>query len=683
MLRTKYKWIYKSNDDFTYNPDINISKEIQYILCNRGIKTKEQIKNFLNPTKEKFYDPYLLNDMNQAVERIDTAKINGEKVVIYGDYDVDGVTSTSILYRYLKSIGIDVFYYIPNRVDEGYGINLEAIDILKDKDMNLLITVDTGIVAHDEVNYANKIGMDVIITDHHEVQGEIPNALAVINPKRLDSTYPFNQLAGVGVAFKLIHALAIKYDQVDKIWQYLDLVSVGTVSDIVPLVDENRVIVKNGFDVIKNSNNVGLKELLNSVDFNKDINSGFIGFVIAPRINAAGRIDDANKCVKLFITEDKIEAMNIVSELHKNNEERQKIEKDILDEVDEYIINNVDLDKEKIIIAVSSNWHHGVIGIVASKIVDRYYRPVILLDLKDGVMSGSSRSVQGFSIFDAIYSAKDELIKFGGHEMAAGLSLDESNFNNFKSKILKYADENLSEEIMKRKIFIDEKINEDKLNINFLDELERLEPYGMGNPEPVFEIDGMVRDYKQIGKLKNHFKLQIKKNKEVLNAIMFNDEYLNDNLCSDLKIDIIGNIKKNEWNNIVKPQMIMKDIQINKEVENYIINESKIYDDIKLNGKNSKYIEELDLTKKEVSRIYKCLINEGKFKNNISYVKLIFILDRYHNIRFSKLLLAIDIFEELNIAKFEICDNNFYFELFRDKKVDLTQSKLYNIVTFK
>ena len=392
------KWEFYGVDEETIK-DIssknNISELLATVLANRGITESKKIEKFLNPTRNDFYDPYMMPDMEIAIERIIKAVENKEKVIIYGDYDVDGITSITVLKKFLSEIGLEVGYYIPNRLDEGYGLNLEAVKKIAEEKYTLIITVDCGISGIDEIDYANSLGIETIVTDHHEPLDVLPKALAVVDAKRKDNKYPFKSLAGVGVVFKLIQALGKRLNLEEKSYlKYLDIVCIGTISDIVPLVDENRVIAKLGLKLVQVTKNYGLKALLESSGY-KEINSNTVSFGIAPRINACGRMGFEKEALKLFLTENMAEAKEITDRLNKYNKERQDIEKRIFNEAIEIIEKEKDEEKKAIVIG-SENWHHGVIGIVSSKITDMYFKPSILISFEGDEGKGSGRSIAGF-----------------------------------------------------------------------------------------------------------------------------------------------------------------------------------------------------------------------------------------------------------------------------------------------
>lgn len=391
----------------------NINKLLATILVNRNITEEEQIRIFLNPTRKDFHDPFLMPDMDIAVNRIITSIKNKEDIIIYGDYDVDGITSTTVLKSFLETQGLKVDTYIPNRLLEGYGLNNKAIEEIATKDYKLMITVDCGISAVDEIQYANTLGLETIVTDHHEPGEDLPNALAVIDAKRKDNKYPFRELAGVGVVFKLIQAISQKLNLEEKEYlKYLDIVCVGTISDIVPLVDENRVIAKLGLKLVKQTKNLGLKSIIMSSGYQK-IDSNLISFGIAPRINACGRMGHQEDALKLLLSSDIKQVQELTEKLNDFNKQRQDTEKRIYLEAIEQIEEN-NLDKKSVIVLTGENWHHGVIGIVSSKITDMYFKPSILLciDNQTDLGKGSGRSISGFDLYEALTECGDVIDKF-------------------------------------------------------------------------------------------------------------------------------------------------------------------------------------------------------------------------------------------------------------------------------
>ena len=504
----------------------NISKLLAKILINKKIITEKEINLFLNPTRNDFYDPFLMPDMEKAVDRIIKAIKNKENIIIYGDYDVDGITSITVLKKFLLEREAIVSEYIPNRLDEGYGLNKDAIkNIVEDKN-DLMITVDCGISGIEEIEYANSLGLETIVTDHHEPSETLPNAVAIVDAKRKDNIYPFNQLAGVGVVFKLIQAISIKMNLEEKEYlKYLDIVCVGTISDIVPLVDENRVIAKLGLKLVQVTKNIGLKTLLELASYKK-IDSTAISFGIAPRINACGRMGEEQEALKLFLTESEEEAKEIAEKLNQYNKNRQDTEKKIFKEAISMIENKKENKNNSVIILGNNNWHHGVIGIVASKITELYFKPSILICFEDdGIGKGSGRSIPGFDLHEALTNCNTCLDKFGGHAMAVGVSLKEENFEKFKEEFEKYAQNSNIYDIIPI-IQIDEEITLKDIDLETVKQLSLLEPFGEANKMPIFLYKNLkIESIRALSEGK-HIKLELKDNNFYINAIGFNLGYL-------------------------------------------------------------------------------------------------------------------------------------------------------------
>ena len=537
----------------------NVSELLATVLLNRNIIKDEDVKLFLNPTRKDFHDPYLMPDMEKAVNRIITAIDKKEKTIIYGDYDVDGITSITVLSKFLKERNLNVGAYIPNRLEEGYGLNKKAIKKIADEGYKLIITVDCGISGTEEIDYAYSLGMEVIITDHHEPLEVLPKALAVIDCKRKDNKYPFNSLAGVGVAFKLIQAIGIRLDLEEKEYlKFLDIVCIGTISDIVPLVDENRVIAKLGLKLVENTRSPGVKALLNAAAY-KEVNSNTVSFGMAPRINACGRMGHERDALDLFLTENIVEANRITEKLNNYNRERQEIEKRIFDEAilkitSEHLMNN------NAIVIGSENWHHGVIGIVASKITELYFKPSILICFEGEDGKGSGRSIPGFDLHAALCSTSDYLEKYGGHEMAVGLSLKKSNFQKFRQKFEQIARDNHTEDLVSV-IKIDKEINLKDINLENVKQLKLLEPFGEANKTPIFIYKNLKIDSIRALSEGKHLKLTLKDGNTIINAIGFNmGEYSEEFLIGD-KIDVIGLLEINTFNGVENVQINMKDLR--------------------------------------------------------------------------------------------------------------------------
>ena len=556
------KWVYNNVDEnkvLEIKEKYGLSELLANILVGRNIIEENQIKVFLEPTRNDFYDPFLLPDMEIAVPRIINAIENKEKIVIYGDYDVDGITSISVLKKFLEDRGLEVSEHIPNRLDEGYGLNKEAIDEINKSGCKLMITVDCGISGLEEVEYANSLGIETIITDHHEPLDELPKAIAVIDAKIKTNKYPFNQLAGVGVVFKLIQAISIKLRLDEKEYlKYLDLVCIGTISDIVPLVDENRVIAKLGLKLVEVTRNIGLRTLLDSIGYKK-INSMSVSFGIAPRINACGRMGHADEALKLFLTNDKSEAIALTQKLNDYNKERQDIEKNIFEEALNKI-NEENIEEKSAIVLGGDHWHHGVIGIVASKITDMYFKPSILICFEGNKGKGSGRSIPGFDLHKALCETSQYLEKYGGHAMAVGLSLSKEKFEDFKKVFQEYADSKDINEIVPI-INIDKLITEKELNLEAVSDLEKLEPFGEANKCPLIAYKNLKIDSIRVLTEGKHMKLTLKTEKNnIITAMGFNMGYRAEEYLIGDKVDIVGTLEINAFNGNENIQFNLKDI---------------------------------------------------------------------------------------------------------------------------
>ena len=552
-----------------FEPDKNKIEEIKskykvnqllaIILANRNILKEEDIRLFLNPTRNDFYNPFLITDMDIAVNRIIKAIENKENITIYGDYDVDGITSITVLKSFFNDIGVETNTYIPNRLIEGYGLNKEAINKISKKGCNLMITVDCGISAIEEIEYANSLGIETIITDHHEAGNEIPKAIAVIDNKRKDSKYPFRELAGVGVVFKLIQAIGINLKLKEESYlKYLDIVCIGTISDIVPLVDENRVIAKLGLLLVAQTKNIGLRSIINSSGYNK-IDSNTISFGVAPRINACGRMGKAEEALELFLSKDKNEVNELTNKLNEHNRKRQETEKAIFENALEKI-KAEHLDENKAIIVGGENWHHGVIGIVSSKITEMYFKPSILLSFEeDGIGKGSGRSIPGFDLHEALMKCSDTIEKFGGHSMAVGITVKKDNLEKFKKEFEQIAIQSKIDEIIPI-INIDAKVDLSDIDKEMVESLKQLEPFGEANKMPVFAFKNLKIDSIRALSEGKHLKLTLKDNNYIINAIGFNIGYLANEYRIGDKIDVAGVLEINTFNGVDNLQINIKDI---------------------------------------------------------------------------------------------------------------------------
>ena len=556
------KWEFFSHDQVKVKEiteKFGISELLATVLVNRNIVGEKEVELFLNPTRNDFHDPYLMPDMRQAVDRIVKAIENKEKTMIYGDYDVDGITSITVLSRFFKERGLEVGAYIPNRLDEGYGLNKEAIKQIADEGYKLIITVDCGISGTEEVAYAYELGMEVIITDHHEPLDELPNALAIIDCKRKDNKYPFNSLAGVGVAFKLIQALGIELKLDEKEYlKFLDIVCIGTISDIVPLVDENRVIAKLGLKLVEQTRSPGVRALLNAAAY-KEVNSNTVSFGIAPRINACGRMGHERDALDLFLTENIVEANKITEKLNEYNKKRQDIEKKIFEEAIDKI-EKENLKENNALVVGAEDWHHGVIGIVASKITELYFKPSLLICFEGEDGKGSGRSIPGFDLHAALCSSSKYLEKYGGHEMAVGLSLKKDKFDDFKKVFEEIAKEANTEEIVPV-IKIDKEINLKDITLESVKSLKLLEPFGESNKTPIFIYKNLRIDSIRALSEGKHLKLTLKDGNTIINAIGFNMGKCSEEYLIGDRVDVIGVLETNVFNGVESVQINMKDIR--------------------------------------------------------------------------------------------------------------------------
>ncbi len=541
-----------------YVQKYNIPEILAKLLIARNINI-DDVDKYLYAKLDNLYDPFLMKDMDKLVDRVLKAKDNKEKIIIYGDYDVDGVTSITVLYSFLRELGVSVDYYLPDRMEEGYGLNKEALKNIKEKGYSLVVTVDCGISAIEELEYANNIGLEICITDHHECGKVLPKAYAIVNPKREDCNYPFKMLAGVGVAFKVITAMAIKLGlDNDSYLKYLDIVTVGTIADIVPLLDENRIITKIGIDKVKNTKNEGLKALIRVAGI-KNIDSTSISFGIAPRINASGRMADASVAVKLLLVTSPMEASSLAELLDSQNKKRQTVEKKILEEVVKKIEKEKLYERKSIVVA-GKGWHQGVIGIVASKIAEKYLKPVILVTYEDKLAKGSGRTPHGISLYDTLEKCKDVLLQFGGHELAAGVTLEEDKIEEFINRFEKAVMET-TEKDLEAIIDIDLEITKKDILNGIIKINEKLLPFGQKNPEPTYLYRNLKVNSLSTLKEDKHIKLGLKDNNFYIDAIGFSQGDRRDELRLGDRIDVVGTINVNEFGREKTIQIILKDFK--------------------------------------------------------------------------------------------------------------------------
>ncbi len=701
----------KKNDDAiaSISRELNISEILAILLYNRGYHTASEAKKFICFETANLHNPYLLNDMDLAVERIEKAVQNKEKIYIYGDYDVDGVTSVSILYLYLNSKGADVGIKIPKRDSEGYGISCDAVKIMAEEGTKLIITVDTGITAAEEIKFAAELGIDVVITDHHECRNELPDAVAVVNPHRLDSTYPFCELAGVGVAFKLICALEMKVCEKNGepvingirrvCYEYADLAAIGTIADVMPLVDENRLIVSMGLKQIVNTKRCGLSALIDAASINKNssdiqstkkkkITSSFVGYAIAPRINAAGRISDAMIAVRLLLCDDKIEAQRAAEELCEINHMRQQEENRIAEKAYSIIEEQGLAQKNKVIVLEDNLWQQGIVGIVSSRITERYGLPSILIsfsssfdgeELGTDLGKGSGRSIKGMNLVGALAHCEEHLVKYGGHELAAGLTIQRSQLEEFKKSINDYAAQVLSEEDFKISFYADCEINMKDVTMELAQDLSLLEPYGVGNPSPTFIMrDVIVHRVMSIGGGK-HTKLLLSKDGISLYAMYFGMSASVLGFDVGDSIDILFNVDINEFRNIKSVQLIIEDARISHSFVKMMNAQKERYEQIR-NGEKYSEAEDIIPDRTDFVQVYTVLRREFRSGRNIinsnDLLKLVSNSDV--SINYIKLMYIIRILNEMRICRIEnITDDIFSFEVcFSTSKTNIEKSSI-------
>ncbi len=543
---------------------LGVSPVVAKILYNRGVRKFLDAKRFFRPSWADLYDPFMMKDMDKAVERIQRAISTKEKIFIYGDYDVDGITSVSLVYLFLKNLGLDVCFYIPDRLREGYGLSKIGVEQAAKFGAALLITVDCGITGVEEVALARKLGIDVIVSDHHERGKELPDAVAILDPKRQECNYPFKELAGVGVAFKLVQAVSTSLGLEDRYYQeYIDLVSLGSSADIVPLVDENRALVKLGLDKINKLDRIGIRALAETSGLlGKQIGTGQIVFILAPRINAVGRLGNAERAVRLLITESETLAKSIADILESENRNRKSIDEETFTEAKMIVESECNIQKDRAIVLAQQGWHSGVIGIVASRVVEQYYRPTIMIAVEGDVGKGSARSIPNFDIHSALKRCEEYLIGFGGHRYAAGLMIQVEKIPEFREVFQRVAKEMLGEEELVQKIWIDSEINLPEITDSFIRIINQFAPFGPQNMKPVFLTRNLqvVGTPKVVGK--NHLKFKVRQGGEVFDAIGFDLGELQYRLSpGDDRLDMVYVIEENQWDGQTKVQLRVKDLR--------------------------------------------------------------------------------------------------------------------------
>ena len=551
---------------------LRISPALCTLLVQRGITTVEEVNNFFFPKLREIHDPFLLNDMDKAVERLNSALGNREKILVYGDYDVDGTTAVALVYKFLQQCTSNIDFYIPDRNDEGYGVSYKGIDYAAENSFSLIIVLDCGIKAIEKVNYAKEKGIDIIICDHHTPDDILPNAVAVLDPKRTDSTYPYAHLSGCGVGFKLMQAFAINNNiPMEKLFSLLDLLAVSIASDIVPITGENRVLMQYGLKRLNSNPSIGLKAIIDVCELkDKEITTSDIVFKIGPRINASGRMSSGKEAVELLVAKDYVSAKEKSDLIDNYNKTRKDLDKQATDEAHREILKLKNLGEKSSIVVYNQEWNKGVIGIVASRLSEQYFRPAVVLTLSNGMATGSARSIAGFDLYKAIDSCRDLLENFGGHIYAAGLTLKLENVKEFKERFEKYVSENITDEQKIPQIDIDTELSLNEINDNFFDKLGQFAPYGPENTKPIFVTNNVIdaNGCKLVGIDQKHLKLDVctLENRNIrCSGIAFNIE--NPQKCiehikSKKPFNICYTLEENNFNGKKSIQLMVKDIQL-------------------------------------------------------------------------------------------------------------------------
>jgi len=683
--------------------DLKLPAILAKVLIKRGLTNPVDIMSFLKPSVKSLNDPMLLPDMDKAVNRILTAKELKEKIIIYGDYDVDGITATSILYLFLRSIGLEAVYYIPDRVDEGYGISEAAVEYLCENFFDLMITVDCGISAKDRVEQIKesleKQGrkMDIIITDHHQPDiDNLPDALALINPHLPYSAYPFDKLCGAGVAFKLVQALCGRLNLGDEYFKYIDLACLGTVADIVELTGENRVIVQIGLRKIQKSPNPGIQALLNVVELKSaGIDAFKLAFILAPRINAAGRMGDASRAVELFTSADPDYTVKLARQLHSDNNLRQKIQTEIYQKAVEIIENDPDCKNQKVIVVSGENWHKGVIGIVASLLAEHYYKPCFVMAVSGDEAVCSARSIDGFNIYDGMDYCRELLVRYGGHEKAGGLTIKVSNMAKFREKINEFADQVLNSSDMQQRLEIDADVRIEEINIDTAKLLMSMAPFGEGNPSPLFRLKEVnILEKARVGSDLSHLKLVLGTEGNSVSAVAFRMGEMEQVLQRNHKIDVVFEISVNEYlgrknaelfiKYIRMPEKIIKRnrllLEASEKVESLDNNTDWIYNRI-----NSHLVDYRDviLSRQELGYLYRYFQKSGVL--TFTRIQLFEIAQKIDNskvrMNYFKVLSGILILKELDLIRYSYQDGYYKIEVIEDnKKTSLGNSRIFSFL---
>ncbi len=668
---SRKKWIF-SKFDKEYAAEIaeryELSPFAAVLLASKNFEDEEELEAFLSDENTFLVDPYELPDMDKAVIRINRAIENFERIMVYGDYDADGVSSTALLYLYLRQRGADVQYYIPERLTEGYGMNLDAVRKIKERDVQLIITVDNGISAVLEAEKIKALGMELVVTDHHRPGDTLPDAVAVVDPYREDYEGAFNEWAGVGVAFKLVEALSDCDEEV--INEYADLVSIGTIGDVVPLRSENRAFVKYGMEIINSSKRYGINALREVAGMSvHDMTSSNVAFSIVPRINAAGRMGSAEKAIRLLLSEDVEEARLLAEEVNQSNVLRQQTEMKIIAEAEEKIEKNIDMIYDRVLVLEGEDWHSGVIGIVAARLTEKYARPCLVIGVSDGVGKGSGRSIEGFSLFEALSEVSDCLDHFGGHTLAAGFEIEADRIDEFRKRINEYAK---GIEMPRPQLRIDCRISPKHVNVDLINEIHMLEPFGAGNAQPLFAMMGMKIEKLEGLSQNKHTKMLLSKGDTRIAAMRFGVSPDSFDFSVGDMVDVAATLDKNEYMGTVKVSVIVRDMRFSELEEEKVIFSEMIYE--KFRRKEKLIPEEIELLYPDrdfVGRVFR-ILREGTW--NKSDEALCFRIGDDGK-RLCAVRVSIDVLEEMGLVVRDGKAKAIYLSE-NQGKVDLTRSKI-------
>lgn len=670
-----YTWVVSEAADAeaaaAISAGLGVTAAMGRLLYKRGCRTAEEARSFINMDEGRLCDPFLLPDMRCAVEKIKDVVAGGQKIMIYGDYDADGVTSVSVLYLYLSELGADVGYYIPTR-SEGYGLSRQAISKIAESGVRLIITVDTGTTAIEEIRFAYELGLEVVVTDHHECIDELPSAAAVVNPQRRDSEYPFSGLAGVGVVFKLVCALEAEMHRggdvasatLDVSEKYIDLVAIGTIADVMPMRDENRVIIVYGLRRIEETSRPGLRALMEAsaagdASRNKKkprITSGYISFTLAPRINAAGRMGDASLAVELFLSRSAADAANLARRLCEVNLERQRLENVIAAEAFAKIEASHDFEHDPVIVVEDDGWHNGIIGIVSSRVTEKYGRPSIMISFEgDGgdhdIGKGSGRSVRGLNLAFALSQCGECLLRYGGHELAAGLSIERGQLDTFRKKINEIARHEIEVNAPEPAVTADDVLDADELALTLAEELRLLEPYGVGNPTPVFMVENVrIAAVAGVGANK-HTRITFDAGDRKLTAMCFSSTPEELGISQGEYIDLLANLDINDFRQERSVQLIVRRIRKSTAAQKREADELSLYRSLRFGTAQdgAEYGEYIPV-RAELAALYRALrreINEGR--RELTAREISALTADTLAVGYVKTKLSLDIFAEMNI----------------------------------